>query len=568
MFNDNLEVQYEDNYIIFKGISAQLFTSDIKRIYKFFIDLQEPNKHKLFFKIIFSGVYFKKASLKFHRFFALEMYFIFEKLYDITGRDMYKQGLDILKSLPYVAKYFTPVLELPNEVNEKLNQLTIKLFPFQLDFIKSYYNAKHKLGMDGMILSYSAGGGKTYTCIAAMYSFNIYPAIITAPRSTLDGWKNSILKMIPGIKEEQVKIISNYNPNKDNTKWKFLICNYERLEQAKEYSKYADGKVQCIACDECHNFRNLTTQRSKMLSDLKKELDIHNVIAISATPIKALGSELIVIMKLLDPEFDEEASKLFKTLYSRNQYDPITGSVLKNRLSIYLERKNLEESMKLPPKEMYNIEVTLNDPKPYYITTMKDNIWKYVHEHMDEYKKDAQPNLDNLIKLTNHPFFTENFEKVDIDSYIDAIKEKMNNPFNKDLSIIINNFELEKVKKLDKSYYKQLLQYRKKITSYMMILIGKALGLYFIKQKIKLIAEMIKENIKSISDIIKKGEQKTVIFCTFIEPLFQVKEELEKVGIGCILHTGQDDFSETLEKFADDKIKVLLGTISSIGTGN
>lgn len=481
---------------------------------------------------------------------------------------MYKQCLEILKNLPYVSKYFTPVLELPEEVNNRLNQLTVKLFPFQLDFLKSYYNAKHKLGMDGMILSYSAGGGKTYTCIAAMYSFNIYPAIITAPRSTLDGWKASILKMIPGIKENEVKIISGYNPNKDKTKWKFLICNYERLEQAEEYSKYAFDKVKCIACDECHNFRNLTTNRSQMLSKLKKDLNINNVIAISATPIKALGSELIVIMKLLDPEFTDDAQKIFKTIYSRNQYDAITGSVLKNRLSIYLERKNLEESMKLPPKEMYNIEVTLNNPKPYLLTTMKDNIWKYVQEHVEEYKKEAQPNLNNLEKLLSDKFFTKNFDKTDIDSYLSAITEKMNNPFNKDLNIIINNFELEQVKKLDKNYYKKMIQYRKKITSYMMMLIGKALGIYFIKQKIKLLAEMVKENINSISDIIKNGEQKTVIFCTFIEPLFSVKEELEKSGINCILHTGQDDFSETLEKFASDKVKVLLGTISSIGTGS
>ena len=92
---------------------------------------------------------------------------------------------------------------------------------------------------------------KTFTAIAASYAFNLYPAIITAPKSTLDGWKKSIITLFDGkIKPEEVKIISEYNPKRDNVKWQFLICNYERLQQALEYSVFAAKKPELICVDQ------------------------------------------------------------------------------------------------------------------------------------------------------------------------------------------------------------------------------------------------------------------------------------------------------------------------------
>ena len=102
----------------------------------------------------------------------------------------------------------------------------------------------------------------------------------------------------------------------------------------------------------------------------------------------------------------------------------------------------------------------------------------------------------------------------------------------------------------------------------MQILLGKAIGIYFVHGKINLITEMVKENVDEIAKIINSGELKTVIFSSFIEPLYAVKEALENVGIGCILHTGQSDIRETRKQFQEDNTKkVFLGTVQAVGTG-
>ena len=85
--------------------------------------------------------------------------------------------------------------------------------------------------------------------------------------------------------------------------------------------------------------------------------------------------------------------------------------------------------------------------------------------------------------------------------------------------------------------------------------------------KIRAITQMVKENSSEIANIIKSGEQKTIIFSTFAEPLFAVQETLQQQGIRGIVHTGQDDYSQTLEKFRSSDVDVLLATTASLSTG-
>lgn len=568
MLFDSIDVEYDGDWIILRGMNSAAFLSDVARIYKYRFDPENLNKGKMFFKIVQSGVMIKKLSFAFHKWFSVEMYYMFEKLYDITQRSQYKEIVDLLMKQPNVARYFTPLLSLPVQYTNRINKLKMKLFPYQEHFIETYYNAKKRLNLDGYILAFGMGLGKTFTAIATAYVMNIIPTIITAPRSTLDGWKKSIINIIPNIKPEEIKISYEYNPSKDAIPWKFFICNYERLDQALDYSKYAINKPIGLLCDEAHNFRNLDTNRTKMLVNLKNSLDIHDIIAISGTPILSLASELISIMKLIDPEFDDTASLIFNRIYSSSQYNTISGSVLRNRFNMYIEQRKQEDSIKLPPKERYTVEVKLHDPKPYLVSTMKANVWKYVNEHFKEYQSIAKPSLNEWESLIKNPIITENFSKEDIEMYHNAVILKFNNPRDLESANIINNFEKELLKPLDQKFYKELWTLRRRATSWSMMLIGKALGIYYTKQKINLISQMVKENVNEIAKIINEAEMKTIIFSTFIEPLYSIKDALEEQGIGCILHSGQDDIRVTRERFQNDSsIKALLGTIGSIGVG-
>jgi SNF2 family DNA or RNA helicase len=556
------------NKITISGLYSTTLDADIKRIYRV-----DPNEAKLFFAISHSGILFKKSTMTFHKYFALEMYSVFEKLYYLTGRTMYKLVMDRLMEEPQVANYFKPILELPAEITSRLDSLSTPLFPFQRAFMESYYNAKHKLGLHGYLLAFEQGLGKTFTAIAASYAFDMAPSIVTAPKSTLDGWKKSILNMVPGIKDEDVKLIYEYDPKKDHHPWKYMICNFERLEQALQYSEYAAAKPNSLLIDECHNFRYMNTHRSQMLVSVKETLNITNVIAISGTPIKALAAELIPIIKLLDPMFDDSAEKIFKRIYSRSNYDPMAASVLKQRLQLFIERRRQEDSIKLPNKERYNINITISNPQPFLIEQVKKDVWQYVNEHTEDFSSQITTNFDKLQKLVRDSKAYDEIDSKDKESYIELVNKKINTPISSgaqmaDINQKIKEYELDVFKQYDSATFKELLKIRRSCTSYLQMLLGKAMGIYFIKGKINLIGTMVEENVDEMAKLIRSAQKKVIIFSTYVEPLQRVKDALEQKGIGCIVHTGGDDIVYTRSEFKDNNdIRCLLGTTASIGTG-
>ena len=572
MFEKIELVKIDDSKYALRGISAQTFVSDVARIYRYELNPEDSRKNKLFFNFTVSGVLLKQASIIFNKYFALDVYFIIEKLYDITRRGVYKDALDVLLAERDVGKYFEKPLSLPGDAVKKMGELPVKLFDFQERFIFSYYNARKKLGLDGFILSYLAGGGKTFTAIATSYIFNLCPAIITAPKSTLDGWKKSIIKMYGNkIEENEVHIIHEYNPRREKKKWKFMICNYERIEEAHSYSEYAVSKPVALFIDEAHNFRNMKANRVQSLINVKESLGIHDVIAISATPIKSLSVELVPILRLIDPNFTEEAQAIFTRIYSRMNYDTITGSIIKNRLSIYMERYTDNSSLNLPPLEQYNVYVKLKDPEPFLIETVKNNVYKYVQEHLADARGNVRPNYEKIKQMLEHPVFSNTIDSEEIKKYLRLVLLKIEQPLDKEAIESmdwIKSFEKNELKSASPQMAKEITELRKRAVYYVAILLGKAMGIFFIQGKIKLLIQMVAENTEELIRIIKNSEMKTIMFATFAQPLEPIRNLLEKAGVGCVLHVGGMDVRETMGEFANNPQKmVFLATSQSVGTG-
>ena len=77
---------------------------------------------------------------------------------------------------------------------------------------------------------------------------------------------------------------------------------------------------------------------------------------------------------------------------------------------------------------------------------------------------------------------------------------------------------------------KQIIQTRKEITSYRFILMGKAIGEFFVRNKIRLLNAVVSENLNTIKNIIDNAGKKVLIFSTFREPLATLHDLLKKLG--------------------------------------
>ena len=540
---------------------------DLQRIYGY-----DEKQGKHFFNLVTSGFIFHTSDITFNKFFAIEVYYMFEKLKRVTGRWAYDAVIEQLPLVSNILKaHLDPLIPLPDSISSRVSHLATQPRPYQEAFMTIYYNARTKLGLDGYILAFDQGLGKTFTSIATTYCFDMAPTIITSPKSVLPEWHRSLLRMIPGLMPKEIVWLGETPIYK---KWKYLICNYERLGYALEAAKYAAAPPKSLIVDESHNFRYLDTTRVQRLLDIKNNLGIKNVIAMSGTPIKALAAELIPTMMLIDPEFDEEARKIFNTIYSRSEYTYLAADILNKRLKVYIERKMKEDVLKdeLPPKALFTIKCKLKDKTPYLLSTLETNVHKYIENHADEYANQRKPAYEELVHTAPFLKTDPQIPEEQTTSYLDAVNAYMHmrevQNFAEKRETIAKYEDLILKTSLVKSRALEVIQLRKQCTSYLSILLGKAMGIYYVKNKINMICEIVRENMDDFMELINEAEKKVIIFATYIEPLHVMSEELTKRNIGNIVAVGGTDTKTALQEFRTrNDLHVLLGSVGAIGTG-
>lgn len=560
----DVDVTIVNNTIYLRGLPAKTLLKDLARIYRY-----DQHEGEAFFKLIVTGFLIQRATISFNRYFSLEVYSMFARLYNITERGMYKDAVkELVNNDPNLRKYLTPPIPVPAEILDRLKDVNLNLFPYQQEFLNILYNSKYKLGLRGNINSFAPGMGKTASVIACIHALDAVPCIVTAPKSTLDSsWKQSILRFLPKTKPEEVMIIDDYKPT---PKWKFLITNYERLAQAYQYASTAAGPVKCLAIDESHNFRYLTTTRSQRLIELVEGLNIETVIPISGTPIKARTSELIPILKILDPTMDDDVVKIFKKMYGGDRYSPIVESVIRKRLSIYIDKEELNESNNsgFPNKEKYNIICTVKNQEAYYISTVKKEMKAYIDSQIPTYAKQQKPNFDKLKELVKS-IPDDKYPAEQKFDYVNQVSTKMNAPMSdagKQAMQLIKQHE-SALKKAAPDIAKALIITRKMCTSWLQSLLGKAMGIYFVKRRIECSVKMVLDNAKEIGKVIDDGELKTMIFSLYIQPLYSIVDVMKKENINGMVIPGGTDTNALLQQFYNDNTMDFMACTSAIATG-
>ena len=520
------------------------------------------------FSIVVRSVFFGSANISFEEFFVVEVKKVFEWLYERFKRSSYKEVVDLLAQHPRIQALEKPMEEVPAEIMSKLNNLGVDLKPYQKEFLWHFYNAVHKVHLDGFLMAFEQGLGKTFTAISTVYAMDLFPCIITAPKSTLLSWQNSITRLIPNkfLREDVLNVAD-----------KFYICNYEALDKV---ANYIVNKPKSLIVDEIQNFRYMNTARVQNVKDIQERYGIKHVLALSGTPIKALASEFVPVMTMLDPMFRDSnmAQLIFKRLYSTGKYDSIASAVLQERLKLYMIRKEASKELNLPDKKKYDITLKISNIKPYTLPVAMSNIRNYTKDGMDSRNKSdvnrLYENLNRLLSIFQQTIITQgvSYSNEYLEDYLKKIKlleklDPMSNDKYKEVMEEVRNTEKD-MRGVNSEIGKQITQIRKEITSYRFILLGKAIGEYFVRGKIRLLNAVVQENLNSFKNVIDNAGKKVLIFSTFKEPLMTLSNLLDKIGIKNMLIESAADFNTNFPKFKDNpEYRVMLGSIQALGTG-
>lgn len=327
-------------------------------------------------------------KIQIHKFFIIELIYFLEE----PGLNILNQVAEALKKyfIEKVIKYNEENIEKPNfNLLKFSNGITLK--SYQKTFIRNYPKLKARLGLNGYILAFEQGLGKTLTALSLFKALNKKLVIIIAPNSTLyETWKNEILSKFIDISDSQVVVIKDRFINiNDNTR--YFILNYERLNILKNrylskiLSIFKSNDIGIIV-DESHNFLDIKSKRTQELINIVKDLKCKDVLLSSGTPLKSMLIELAAVLRVIDPLFDEDALQIFITLLRFTSISAI--EILRHRISLILYRKLKRQVLDLPEKNYETIKIKIKDGDKFTIKNISQKITEYFSRVLKKYTDD------------------------------------------------------------------------------------------------------------------------------------------------------------------------------------
>lgn len=573
--NEFSNVSIKDGNIIIKGINYRLLQLRIQRFYKdkSIYNIFLPNYNALSYRK-FEKKQINRKSIKIDylytsEFFALELVCLFnelgkryrDKVYKNMARQIYTNSW--LSKADYTSENI-PYLKLDN-----LNNLRLQLNVYQKEFIAKYPKLKAQLNLNGYILAFEQGLGKTLTSVALSECLNVDHVYIICPNSLKENWALEIKKYYDkydddNIWRDEVFICTTNKKYFNHDKVRFIITNNESIEKMYPYILKGNNM---LVVDESHNFRNIKSKRSGQLVELKNKLNCNDVLVMSGTPIKATPDEIVPALLLIDPTFTDSAAECFSKAFKL--HSSLGTSLVKTRFGkiIYRKEKDVLENP-LPEKNISSLSVKISNGDKYTMT----NVNKLV---MQRFNFLYDTGISDSLKL-RYPFFELNEKyaenKKDVkkfESLIDTMTKKFQNLHEID-QIFVETYMKNTLSRISNSSERD--KYKFMVSNFVRFkphCLGVAFGEILPKFRRDMFIEMYKENASTIYNMIQNNVKKTLIFSQFKDVVNYIVDDLNDHGIGAVSITGSvKDRMGVLRSFKEDnEIMVLIATSQTIGTG-
>lgn len=569
-----VEINTDNHTIEIRGINYRRLIRHIKDLYP------DQKVHKIF-QIIYnekdwnkySNKKIKKSNVRIdyiqtYEFFALELSILFKELYDKYKLEHYNNICIEIYNKTWLS-HSDIVKPEPIDISRlRLLNSDYELKPFQKEFIELYPTLKSKLNLNGYILSFDQGLGKTLTSIALALCLRKDKVYVVCPNALKENWALEIKSYFPKYSNDEIwkeeVYINDISKNYDPKKVKFIIVNQESIP--KIYDKVDSKSNNMLIVDESHNFRNLNSARSNNLIELKDKLKTNDILVMSGTPIKASPNEICPVLKLIDPLFVDEVADIYNRCFNMN--DIVASNLIQTRFGKIMYRKTKDEVLQLPQKHIDVLKLKVKNEDRYYV----DNVKSLVKDKAKEIFKKEYKDYDSM-KEEFHSIINKysTSSKEDIIKYLEIIDENRPNYEMHEMDVIF------KKEYLDKYVYPSISSKDKEQLDYLLVrfvnmwqhCIGVALGEIMHPRRKELFMRLYDDNKTVINNMIFDNIKKTVIFTPIVDVAKHIHRSLQEAGLASVLVTGQakDKLTPILRFKEDSNIDVLVATSQTLGTG-
>lgn len=506
-------ISERDNTYVVEGISTDRLVKYINRTY----DTTKITRN-MFIEISTSRISFPK-------FFLVEFLFMLTQMTeDKKAPGQIKRLATRLITQIYTTTYaskFNDDTPVPDILDfSRLKNLKMKPMDAQMAFLKVYNKLVSRYSLRGYLASMPPGTGKTFTSICLGECLDADLRIYIVPKNSLDRvWRAALYE---NFDPKTVYIVNDPGPVPLDPKVTHYVFHYEALEQALSLVYKKVARKTFITLDECHNMNDIKSQRTLKFLDLCEKATDVNILWMSGTPLKALGSEVIPLLKSIDPFFDDDAAERFGKIFGMKKATAL--EILNNRMGLVtfkIPKKMVVEaepiidyvSVKLPNSDRYTLEVIQRDIQTYIIERQayyKKNFTMY--EQMYE---DCLSSYYSTLTTTKDKDEFNYYRKL-----VNIIKKNYDPMVYKAEITWCNKYEDKKIIPVLNNQEKKDFRSSKTVIKCLHLKIqGEALGNILGKRRAECHTAMTQAVMDRIVDIVEDADKKTVIFSSFVETM-------------------------------------------------
>ena len=557
-------VKETDTHIHLKGIPGTVITKTIPKLWS----TSKINKY------MFTEV--RDSYMKFPRFFAIEVVYILNNLLKehtlgYFDKENIKKIIDKIETETWVAntkKTHGDVLDW-----DVLKHTTKKPFDYQMEYFQDFNETVPKYNLNGYMLASPAGSGKTWTTLILGYMLRSDYFIGIVPKNSLQNvWEKTYkedFNTIPYISK------SSHAPDPKTTS--HFVFHYEAIEriiplinQIKRYSHHA--KL-FLYVDESHNFNEITSQRTKKIMQLVDELPSKSYAFqwASGTPMKAIGSEAIPLLKTVDPLFTEDVENRFKKIFGSSNSRGL--DILNRRLGIVtytIPKENVRQTSRPIVKHQY---VTVPNSERYTLPTIKQDILNFVEKRLKYYEENMKDYKNFYMKIIaeHKSSLSGSEEKKWFETYRQYFAEIQKNydpATMKDMVKFVNQYEEKEIIPNIQGSRSRREHFRKVrgVVKYVrLVVMGEALGSVLGKRRMECYQDMVTH--ADLESIINESEKKVVIFSSFVPVVKTLQTRLEKYETRAVHQETNNKLVQIIGEFArKPEVNPLLATYQSLST--
>ena len=545
----------EGMYYTIRNFPVIQFFNKLRKEYK-------TTKLEHLFKVIGIRFFFaQKRTISIHKFFIPELIYLLDKFQFPVSLT------DTIKSHTWVGTAVQPTEFADLTVLNR--EINAKFYEHQIEFIKNYVTNKTENHLRGYLLSFEQGLGKTITALGLMTTLKKEHVVIICPKNTmLETWNTHLIKF---FNQKQKVWISGYTKGPLTTSSRWIIVNYERIEEVKEFLIKNQMNNLGIIVDESHNFLRTSSQRTQLLIDLANYNRNADILLMSGTPIKSCGVEMIPLLRVLDPYFDDEAVTIFKRTFGFNT--SIANDVLNARLDRMMTRVR-KDILDLPEKKETTINVRMPTGWKYTASQVEKEIVDFVKKRQDYYNQNLQSYLDAFEEviewLRDEPTVGGQPEFQRYLSIIDWLRESNISDARGNADIVwANQYEKDVlIPALPEDLRKQFI-WSKSVVKYLPLKIkGEVIGQLLTRLRMQMTTEMLQA--ADIKQYVDKAMKKTVVFTSYVDTIEVAYNYFQSNGynVAAVYGKTASELTDTVKRFQEDQsVNPLIASLKMISTG-